>query len=119
MKKTKKLARILGYEKRYENMFELHQNNIILDSIQVFTCRDDRIDEKVGFEILKPLNAPLKIVVQEWGDEISSVFVTYDYLKNVTTLSIDKDDYGDKIESDGTYVFSLKENTHILKEFIK
>lgn len=110
MEKQTKLTRVPGHEKHYEKVFELHQNNIILDSIQVFACKGEWIVGKVDFKVSNPVNTPSKIVVQEWGDRINSVLVTYDYLKNVTTLSIDKDDYGDKIESDGTYTFSLKED---------
>lgn len=111
-----KLVRISNNEKHNENVFELCRSDVILDSIRVYLTREFEVDKEIDFAVYCQSEPRYKIVLGKMLGKGEGVWVTYEYLRTVTILTIDKDDWVDMIESDNTYTFSLETDCEMNEE---
>lgn len=111
-----KLVRISNNEKHNENVFELCRSDVILDSIRVYLTREFEVDKEIDFAVYRQSEPRYKIVLGKMLGKGEGVWVTYEYLRTVTILTIDKDDWVDMIESDNTYTFSLETDCEMNEE---
>lgn len=112
-----KLMRVPYSEKHNENVFELRRSDVILDSVRVYLIREFKISKEIDFTVYCRSEPRYKIVLGKMLGEKESVSVTYEYLRQDTVLTINKDEYSYSCEvDDGSIEFYLKDGTDMIKE---
>lgn len=108
--------RVEDSEKHNENVFELCRTDVILDSIRVYLIREFEVHKEIDFTVYCQSEPRYKIVLGKMLGEKESVWVTYEYLRTVTVLTIDRVEWVDMSESDNTYTFFLETDCEMNEE---
>lgn len=107
MNKQENVLTEVYYQERFEDVLILdNDKNIVLNTMEVYTLKENSVDKRVNFDIHVSGN---KMIIQPL--EHSDAYVLHcQRIMNATIIKINANDYFEKKEHDGNFTFYMENN---------